>query len=128
MITETLERDLDPVAALRALIIEMAGIARRYPLLSVATDLQPVPGQSRRPTSPPMSRAMQRAIVDLIRRGQRDGVLRADLPVELLPQAIIGTLRTTLRFARSLDTDPEQIGAHVADLLLHGFAVSSGTR
>jgi len=33
----------------------------------------------------------------------------------MLPQAIAGTLRITLRFATSL-------GTHVADLLLHGFA------
>ena len=65
---------------------------------------------------------MQRALLELIERGQRQGVFRADLPAELLPQAIVGTLRTTLRFARSLGTDPEHIGAQVADLLLDGFA------
>jgi AcrR family transcriptional regulator len=125
-LADTLDRDLDPVDALRALIVQMAAIARRYPLLSVGTDLQPRPGDTRRPTPPPMSRAMQHAIIDLIRRGQEQGVLRADLPAELLPQAIVGTLRTALRFAGSLGADPDQIGQHVADLLLHGFAAQDG--
>ncbi|MGH3168594.1 MAG: hypothetical protein ACRDN0_22275 [Trebonia sp.] len=48
---------------------------------------------------------MQQALLDLVR-----------------PQAIVGTLRIMLRFARSPGTDPELIGAHAANLLLHGFA------
>ena len=113
---------LEPVEGLRRLIIAMTGIAQRYPLLSVGTDLQPRPGDARRPTPPPAGRAMQRALLDLVRRGQQEGALRSDLPAELLPQAIVGTLRTTLRFARSLKTDPEKLGTHIADLLLDGFA------
>jgi hypothetical protein len=65
---------------------------------------------------------MQQAVLTLVRRGQRQGALRSDLPAELLPQAIAGTLRVTLRFARSLGTDPAVTGAQVADLLLDGFA------
>jgi AcrR family transcriptional regulator len=114
--------ELEPVEALRALIIEMTSIAQRYPLLSVGTDLQPLPGQTRRPAPPPQSRAMQEAVIGLVRRGQAEGVLRADLPAELLPQAIAGTLRVTLRFAQSLGTDTARLGDHIADLLLHGFA------
>jgi AcrR family transcriptional regulator len=122
VLTEVADHELDPVEGLRRLIIAMARIAQRYPLLSVGTDLQPLPGDAGRPTPPPMSRAMQRTLLELIGRGQQQGVLRSDLPPELLPQAIVGTLRTTTRFARSLNTDPEQIGAQVADLLLNGFA------
>jgi TetR/AcrR family transcriptional regulator, mexCD-oprJ operon repressor len=114
----------DPVAGLRDLVVAMAGIAVRYPLLLVGEDLQPLPGDARRPTPPPDSRAMQRAVLDLVRRGQQTGALRADLPAELLPQAIVGTLRIALRFARSLKADPDVIGTQVADLLLHGFAGS----
>lgn len=121
VITE-IDHDMDPVDALRTLIIEMAGIAQRYPLLSVGTDLQPLPGDVRRPTPPPAGKAMQEAVIALVRRGQERGSLRADLPAELLPQAIAGTLRITLRFARSLKTDPSTIGTQVADLLLYGFA------
>ena len=55
------------------------------------------------------------------RRGQEEGALRGDLPAELLPQAIVGTLRIALRFASSLGTDPDLIGPRVAELLLHGF-------
>jgi TetR/AcrR family transcriptional repressor of mexCD-oprJ operon len=122
VLTEVADQELDPVEGLRRLIIAMARIAQRYPLLSVGTDLQPLPGDAKRPTPPPMTRAMQRALLELIGRGQQQGVLRSDLPTELLPQAIVGTLRTTLRFARSLNTDPEHIATQVADLLLNGFA------
>ena len=125
VVDDALSRDLDAVDSLRALIVEMASIAQRYPLLSVGTDLQPLPTDARRPTPPPMSRAMQHAVIELVERGQRQGTLRSDLPAELLPQAIAGTLRVTLRFARSLNADPAQLGAQVADLLLNGFAASS---
>lgn len=112
----------DPVGALRQVIIEMARIGQRYPLLSVGTDLQPAAEARRRPVPPPASRAMQRELLNLIRRGQDEGILRTDLPAELLPQAIVGTLHIALRFARSLGTDPDLIGPRTADLLLHGFA------
>jgi AcrR family transcriptional regulator len=125
LLGNVLEADPDPVAALRAIISGMAAIAQRYPLLSVGTDLQPLPAHTRRPRTPPRSRAMQDAILALIRRGQHEGRLRSDLPAELLPQAIAGTLRVTLRFARSLNADPDQIGSQVADLLLNGFAAAT---
>jgi AcrR family transcriptional regulator len=99
----------DPVASLRGLIVRMAAIAQRYPLLVAGTDA--------RPLSSPAGRAMQRAVLGLVRRGQELGVLRADLPAELLPRAIVGTLRTTLRFT----SDSGAAGAEVADLLLDGF-------
>ncbi|WP_157122120.1 hypothetical protein [Nocardia miyunensis] len=102
------------------MIVEMAVIAGRYPLLSVGTDLQPLPSSPRRPTPPPATRAMQRAILDLIERGQRDGSLRAHIPAELFPQVIVGALRLTQRFARS-NSDPRALGEHIADLLLDGF-------
>jgi hypothetical protein len=69
---------------------------------------------------------MQRAVLGLVRQGQELGVLRADLPAELLPQAIVGTLRTTLRFTR--DPDPGAVGAQVADLLLDGFSTPGRRR
>jgi AcrR family transcriptional regulator len=125
-IANALESEQDTVECLRAAIIAMAAIAQRYPLLSVGTDLQPLPGEARRPVPPPASRVMHQALFDLVRRGQQEGALRADLPAEILPQAIVGTLRITLRFARSLGTDPERIGEQVADLLLHGFVPPAG--
>ncbi|GAA4635386.1 hypothetical protein GCM10023196_080660 [Actinoallomurus vinaceus] len=128
VVTDALDREMDPVDALRSLILEMATIAQRYPLLSVGTDLQPLPADARRPTPPPETRAMHEAVITLVRRGQEQGRLRSDLPAELLPQAIAGTLRLTLRFARSLKTDPSAIGLQVADLLLHGFATTHHSR
>ena len=122
VIPDPLDPGQDAVDALRSLIIEMAAIAQRYPLLSVGTDLQPLPSDARRPAPAPQTRAMQHAVLALVRQGQRQGRLRTDLPAELLPQAIAGTLRIALRFARSLDADPELIGAQVATLLLDGFA------
>ncbi|MFJ7213214.1 TetR/AcrR family transcriptional regulator [Amycolatopsis sp. NPDC098790] len=115
---------LDAVSALRALIVEMAAIIQRYPVLAVTTDWQPKPGDTRRPAPPPPARRMHQAVLALVERGRRDGVLRGDLPPELLPQAVTGTLHVVSRFARSLHADPELIGTQVADLLLTGFAVS----
>jgi AcrR family transcriptional regulator len=120
-----LDEQADVVTTLRGLITAMAEIARRYPLLSVATDLQPQPADARAPAPPPATRAMQGAILALIRRGQREGTLRADLPAQLLPLAIVGTLRTTLRFAQALNLDQSTIGADVADLLIKGYAAPS---
>jgi AcrR family transcriptional regulator len=122
VITDSRDRNLDPVTALRTLIIEMAAIVQRYPLLAVATDWQPRPTDTRRPSPPPASRNMHQAVYALVKRGQREGALRADLPPELLPQAITGTLHIVNRFARSLRADPAKLGTQVADLLLNGFA------
>lgn len=113
-------RELGAVAALRELVVAMAGIVRRYPLLSVGTDLQPLPGDVRRPPTPPASRAMQKAFVTLIRRGQAEGSLRAEVRPELLAQAVVGTLRIAARF--SGPSPGEGLGAEVADLVLNGAA------
>jgi TetR/AcrR family transcriptional regulator, mexCD-oprJ operon repressor len=115
-------RDLDPVTALRALINEMAAIIQRYPVLAVSAEWQPRPGERHRPSATPPARRMHQAVFALVRRGQREGVLRADLPPELLPQAITGTLHVVSRFAASLRADPGALGDQVADLLLDGFA------
>jgi AcrR family transcriptional regulator len=120
------DRDLDPVTALRALIVEMAAIIQRYPVLAVSTDWQPAPGERHRPVPPPAARRMHQAVFTLVKRGQRDGLLRADLPPELLPQAITGTLHVAMRFASSLRADPAALGAHVADLLLDGCRAQGG--
>ncbi|WP_433429015.1 TetR/AcrR family transcriptional regulator [Nonomuraea sp. CA-141351] len=125
VITNALESDLDPVAALRALIIEMAAIIQRYPVLAVSSEWQPLPTDSHRPSPPPASRRMHQAVFALVKRGQQEGLLRHDLPPELLPQAITGTLHVVTRFARTLRTDPATIGPQVADLLLDGFAAHS---
>lgn len=127
-INEALDRDTDSLTALRGLISEMAAIIQRYPVLSVATDWQPLPADTHRPSPPPTARRMHQAVFTLIKRGQQEGLLRSDLPPELLPQAIVGTLHTVTRFARSLRTDPAQIGTQVAELLLNGFAVEKGRR
>jgi AcrR family transcriptional regulator len=99
--TEVIPDDGDPIAGLRRLIVAMTAIARRYPLLVADGEAQP---------SVPATRAMRRAVSDLVRRGRELGVLREDLPAELLPQAVVGTLRMS-------EADGEQI----ADLLLDGF-------
>ncbi|SRR6266498_697132 len=122
VIDDALARDLDPVAALRALIVEMAAIIQRYPVLAVTVEWQPRPGDKHRPSTPPAARRMHQAVFTLVKRGQRQGLLRADLPPELLPQAITGTLHVVSRFARSLRADSDAVGAQVADLLFNGFA------
>jgi TetR/AcrR family transcriptional repressor of mexCD-oprJ operon len=121
VITDALARDAGPLTTLRTLIVEMAAIIQRYPVLAVSSEWQPLPGDARRPSPPPASRRMHQAVLALVIRGQREGVLRSDLPPELLPQAITGTLHVVLRFARSLQADPAELGYQVAELLLNGF-------
>jgi AcrR family transcriptional regulator len=122
-------RELSALAALRELVVAMAGIVGRYPLLSVGTDLQPLPGDSRRPPAPPSSRAMQKAFVELIRRGQAEGSLRPDLRPELLAQAVVGTLRLASRFSRSSGgSSGGELGAEVADLVLNGAVINQTGR
>ncbi|MBF6171538.1 TetR/AcrR family transcriptional regulator [Nocardia blacklockiae] len=120
-LTDAADRELDTVAALRELIGVMAAIIQRYPVLSTNTAWQPLPGDKHRPSPPAAARRMHYAVFDLVKRGQREGVLRSDLPPELLPQAIVGTLHIVNRFAHSLRADPDRIGSQVADLLLTGF-------
>jgi len=71
---------------------------------------------------------MHQAIFTLIKRGQQEGVLRSDLPAELLPLAISGTLNLVMRFAQTFRLQPDQVGIQVADLLLNGFATSPSTQ
>jgi len=119
---EALARNLGTVATLRLLIVEMAAIAQRYPLLVVGADLKPLPGQSRRPTPPPMNRTLHETVFALVRRGQQEGALRKDLPAELFPLAVTGTLNTAVRFAAALGLDDERLGDQVADLVLTGMS------
>ena len=125
VVEDALARELDVVDAVRALVVAMAGIAHRYPLLSVGTDLQPAPGATRAPGAPPQTRAMQRAVLALVERGQREGRLRAEVAPELFAQAVVGTLRIALRFAGTRGADPAEIGAQAADLLLNGLVTSA---
>jgi AcrR family transcriptional regulator len=127
VVEDALTRDLHVIDAVRALVVAMAGIAHRYPLLSVGTDLQPLPGAARAPAAPPRTRAMQRAVLDLVERGQRAGRLRPEVPPELFAQAVVGTLRLALRFA-GRTADPAVIGAQVSDLLLNGLLAGGGVR
>ncbi|MCX4091712.1 TetR/AcrR family transcriptional regulator [Nocardia sp. alder85J] len=113
-------RQADTLTTLRALIVEMARIAQRYPLIVVGTDLKPLPGQGRRPAPPPATRALHRTVHELVLRGQQEGVLRTDLPAELFPLAMTGTLNTAVRFTAALGLDPEALGAQIADLVLSG--------
>jgi AcrR family transcriptional regulator len=123
VVDDALARDLDVVDAVRALILAMAAVAHRYPLLSVGTDLQPPPGATRAPTPPPQTRSLQRAVVGLLERGQAAGRLRPDVRPELFAHAVVGTLRLTMRFAGPA-ADPAVIGAQVADLLLDGLVAA----
>jgi AcrR family transcriptional regulator len=122
VVEDALARDLDVVDAVRGSIVAMATVAHRYPLLSVGSDLQPLPGAARPPAPPPRARAMQRAVLGLIERGQAAGRLRPDVPPELFARSLVGALRLTLRFSGP-HADPAVVGAQVADLLLHGLAL-----
>lgn len=111
---------VDTVAALRILIVEMARVAQRYPMTLVSDDLRPSPGDRFRPPSPPVTRTMHQAVFELIRRGQAEGALRDDIPPQLLPLVISGSLNFASRFAHSLRLDPQTVGDQVATVLLDG--------
>jgi TetR/AcrR family transcriptional regulator, mexCD-oprJ operon repressor len=121
-LAEIRDSGIDPVEALRLIIVKMATIARRYPLLRAGTDLQPLRAGAPGPNSQSIAAAFHLEVHSLIKRGQVNGLIRATLPAELLSQAIVGTLRGASPVAHRRGVDAACLGAQVADLLLNGLA------
>ena len=127
-LTEIRHSEVDPVEALRLIIVKMATISRRYPLLGISTDLQSLCAGAAYPTSQSIAAAFHQEILAVIRQGRAAGLFRADLSADLLAQAIVGTLRVANPAARSHGVDGASVGAQVADLLLNGFAIDPARR
>ena len=100
-------------AALERLILDLADIAARYPLLA---RLIAIPGG---PEKKPPDRLIG-AFKALIARGRRDGTLRPDLRPEILGPATMGALFLALRAGGERGADPHDVGAGVASIVLEG--------
>jgi len=118
VIARTAAAGLGPVESLRRLIVELADIGRRYPLLYAESG-------SARVGRPPASRSLREAVTALVEEGQAKGVLRRDLPAGLLPRGIVGTLRAMHEFGPPDPANPDRTGELVAELVLRGFGVAS---
>jgi TetR/AcrR family transcriptional regulator, mexCD-oprJ operon repressor len=115
---ETLEAaaaSSEPAAeALERLILDLAGIVARYPLLAALVGTQ----------APPPDKKAPQGLVDafdaLIARGRRDGTLRPDLRGEILGPVTMGALVFALKIGSLRGSDPHDVGAEVAAMVLGG--------
>jgi AcrR family transcriptional regulator len=105
----------EPAAdALERLILDFAGIVARYPLLAALFGTQPRPKDQ----GPP--KGLIDAFDSLIARGRRDGTLRPDLRGEILGPVTMGALIMALKIGGLRGSDPHDVGAEVAAMILGG--------
>jgi AcrR family transcriptional regulator len=105
----------EPAAdALEHLILDLTDIVARYPLLASLIGTQPKPKDH----GPPQ--ALIEAFDSLVDRGRRDGTLRPGLRGEILGPATMGALVFSLKSGSRLGSDPHDVGAEVAALVLGG--------
>jgi AcrR family transcriptional regulator len=105
----------EPAAeALERLILDLAGIVARYPLLAMLIGNEQRPPDSKRPER------LIAAFDSLIARGRRDGTLRPDLRGEILGPVTMGALVFSLKVGSLRGSDPHEVGAEVAAMVLAG--------
>ena len=95
---------------LRDLLVELAEITGRYPSI-----LSPRPGA---PT--PIVQRFREAFTAVVRRGQADGSIAADVDPVALRQAALGGLSALLRCAADDEREHAHAGVVIADLCLRG--------
>jgi AcrR family transcriptional regulator len=106
----------EPAAdALEHLILDVADVVARYPLLASLVGPGPRPKDHRGPPE-----GIHEAFASLIARGRRDGTLRPDLRPEVLAPVTMGSLILALKGATHRGADPREVGAEVAALVLGG--------
>lgn len=108
------------VTALELLILDLAGIAARYPLLLNLVGVRAGPQPGKRPAE------AARAFEALIARGERDGTLRRGLRAETLEAVTMGSLLLALKLGRESGSEPAEIGADVAATVLDGARAPVG--
>jgi TetR/AcrR family transcriptional regulator, mexCD-oprJ operon repressor len=115
---ETLEAaavSSEPAAdALERLILDFAGIVASYPLLASLFGKH----QGEKDHGPP--EGLFEAFGALADRGRRDGTLRPDLRGEILGPVTMGALIFSLKVGGLRGSDPLDVGAEVAALVLGG--------
>jgi AcrR family transcriptional regulator len=105
----------EPAAgALERLILDLAGIVARYPLLAALVGTQQSPPDKKTP------QGLVDAFDALIARGRRDGTLRPDLRGEILGPVTMGALVMSLKIGGLRGSDPHDVGAEVAAMVLDG--------
>jgi AcrR family transcriptional regulator len=112
----------EPAAdSLERLILDLAGIVARYPLLASLIGTKHPPKDH----GPPVG--LIEAFDSLAERGRRDGTLRPDLRGELLGPVTMGALVMSLKVGSRRGSDPHDVGAEVAAMVLGGArAAGSG--
>jgi AcrR family transcriptional regulator len=113
----------EPAAdALEHLIEDLADIAARYPLLASLIGSRPRPEEHK-------PERLIGAFESLIVRGHEDGTLRPGLRTEILGPTTMGALFLALKVGSLHGSDPREVGAGVAALVLGGArcGVSSQT-
>jgi AcrR family transcriptional regulator len=107
-------------AALERLILDLADIAVRYPLLGLLIGTRGLQHKAaRRSKNTPLDRLV--ATFDtLIERGRRDGTLAPDLRPEILGPATMGALLLALKTNANRGRDTGSVGAEVAAIVLGG--------
>jgi AcrR family transcriptional regulator len=103
-------------AALEHLILDLAGIVVSYPLLASLF------GKGKRHEGPP--EGLFEAFGSLVDRGSRDGTLRPGLRGEVLGPATMGALIFSLKAGHLRGSDPLDVGAEVAAIVLGGVRSS----
>ena len=106
--------DEPAAAALERLIGDLAAIVARYPLLATMV------GPPHKPADHKPPEELARTFDALTARGRRDGTLRRDLRGEVLGPTTMGALLMSLKVGRFLDSDPHDVGAEVAAIVLGG--------
>ena len=101
-------------AALERLILDLAGIVVRYPLLATLVGTQQPPPDKKAPEG------LVNAFDALIARGRRDGTLRSGLRGEILGPVTMGALVMSLKIGSLRGSDPHEVGAEVAAMILGG--------
>jgi AcrR family transcriptional regulator len=105
----------EPAAdALEHLILDLADIVARYPLLATLF------GTKARPRDQGPPKGELDAFDSLVARGRRDGTLRPELRGEILGPATMGALVMALKVGGLRGSDPHDVGAEVAAFVLGG--------
>lgn len=103
-----------PLSAVRRAIAALVGVGDRYRLLAAEAALDPAVLQ-RQP-------AVAGRLLALVRRGQRAGELRDDLPAEWIVASLAGQLVLALREMGASRLTDEQAAERVATTLIEGVA------
>jgi TetR/AcrR family transcriptional repressor of mexCD-oprJ operon len=105
----------EPAAdALERLILDLAGIVARYPLLASLI------GKHQQPKDHGPPEGLIDAFNSLADRGRRDGTLRPELRGEILGPVTMGALVMSLKVGSLRGSDPHDVGAEVAAMVLGG--------